>query len=410
LNPQRSYGGTQDNGTLRTLTGNADDWEAIYGGDGFYAIVDYSDARYVYAEFQYGNLAKSTNGGSPFSFIPATDGISSEDRTNWSTPVEIDPQNPRTLYYGANRLYRTRNRAVSWTAISPDLTNGPGPANLVFGTITTIAVSPVDSNLIYVGTDDANVWRTPDGGKNWLRIVDNLPTRWVTRVAADPAEVGTAYVTFSGHASGSYLPHIFRTTNQGDTWIDVSGNLPPAPINDVVIDPSHTATLYIGTDVGVFYTTALGANWQPLGTGMPFVPVHDLTLHPDTRKLRAATHGRSFYEFDLATLTAVASAENPPPSAFELLPNYPNPISASSKNPITNIEFNLREPREVRLEVFDLLGRKIATLADGVLAPGLHRRQMRVTNLPSGIYFVKLTVTMHEGQGFTQSRQFEIVR
>ena len=410
LNPQRTYGGTQDNGTLRTLSGGEDNWEAIYGGDGFYVIVDPTDARYVYAESQNGGLGRSTNGGLPSSFIPATNGIASSDRKNWSTPIEIDPQNPRVLYYGANRLYRTRNRAASWTAISPDLTNGPSPANLVYGTLTTIAVSPLDSNLIYIGTDDANVWRTHDGGLNWQRLNTNLPRRWVTRVAADPVNVQAAYVTFSGHASGSYLPHIFRTTNQGDTWTDISGNLPAAPINDVVIDPKNTATLYLGTDVGVFYTADLGANWQPLGIGMPLVPVHDLTLHPTTRKLRAATHGRSFFEIDLGETTAVSARENEPPGLFELQQNYPNPISRRSANPVTTITFQLHERGEVKLEIFDMLGRKISTPVSRIAAAGWHRQELSVANLSSGTYVYRLTALAGDGKQFSQSRKFEIIQ
>lgn len=408
LNPQRTYGGTQDNGTLRTLAGGANDWEAIYGGDGFYVLVDPTDNRYVYAESQNGGLGRSTNGGSLF--LPATIGISSTDRKNWSTPVEFDPQNPRTLYYGSQRLYRTRNRAVSWTAISPDLTNGAGPGNLVFGTITTIAVSPLDSNLIYIGTDDANVWTTRDGGQNWRRINNNLPRRWVTRVAADPANVQVAYVTFSGHASGSYLPHVFRTTNQGETWTDISGNLPPAPINDIVIDPSNTATLYIGTDVGVFYSTALGVNWKPLGFGMPLVPVHDLTLHPGTRKLRAATHGRSFYEIDLNETTTVTAPKPSSPVVFTLEQNYPNPISRQSAALLTTFALQLPAKGEVRLEVFDVLGRKIASHQLGTLEAGWHHQQINVAGWASGSYIYRVTVILKNGKLVAQSRKLEIIK
>ena len=281
LNPERTYGGTQDNGTMRTLSGRDDDWQEIYGGDGFYCLVDYTDARYVYAEFQNGGLGRSLDGGT--SFFDATSGIPANARTNWSTPVVMDPNDPSVLYYGAERLYRSADRAESWTVISGDLTNGPGPTSYRFGTLTTLAVSPLNPNLIYAGSDDANVWVTTDLGGNWKKINAGLPRRWVTRVAADPGDANVAYVTFSGHQEDVFLPHIFRTENQGETWIDISSNLPATPINVVVVDPENTSTLYLGTDVGVFYTTNLGASWQPLGTGMPYVPVHDLTLHHPTR-------------------------------------------------------------------------------------------------------------------------------
>ena len=408
LNPQRTYGGTQDNGTMRTLTGRDDDWEEIFGGDGFYCLVDYTDARYVYAESQNGGLGRSLNGGS--SFLNGTNGIASSSRTNWSTPVIMDPNDPRVLYYGAERVYRTANRAEFWTAISSDLTNGPGPTTYRYGTITTLAVSRLNANLIYAGTDDANVWVTRDLGANWTKINAGLPRRWVTRVAADPQNVNVAYVTFSGHQEDVFLPHIFRTEDQGATWSDISSNLPEAPINVVVIDPANNSVLYVGTDVGVFYTNDLGANWQPLGTGMPFTPVHDLTLHPPTRKLRAATHGRSFYEYDLSIFTHVTAPATPAPGAFVLHQNYPNPLSTNLPEAATIITFSLKEKGNVRLEVFDLLGRQVALLVEGLLEEGTHRRVLHAKNLPNGNYFYKLTFHDSAGKSTAQSRQFSLVR
>jgi photosystem II stability/assembly factor-like uncharacterized protein len=407
LNPERSYGGTQDNGTMRTLTGRDDDWDEIYGGDGFYCLVDYTDARYVYAESQFGGLGRSTDGGN--TFLNARPNLGSGERTNWSTPVAMDPNNPRVLYYGSNRLYRTSNRAVSWTAISPDLTNGSQPANLSYSTLTTIAVSSLDSNLIYVGADDAHVWVTKDRGQNWIDIRAGLPNRWVTRVAADPFDANVAYVTFSGHAENIDAPHVFRTSNQGATWSDISSNLPEAPINDIIIDNENPAVLYLGTDVGVFYSANTGSSWSVLGSGLPFSPVHDLTLHPITRTLRAATHGRSFYEFDLSTLSEVSEGEIAAPEGLALRQNFPNPISLRG-NQITTIAFDLRQRSFVRLEVFDLLGRKIASLAEGELHAGAHHRSFEVRGLASGEYVYRLSVLNGNGATRVQSRRLTVVR
>ncbi|OYT13415.1 MAG: glycosyl hydrolase, partial [Bacteroidetes bacterium 4572_114] len=148
-NPDRLYGGTQDNGTNRTMTGSWDDWSNIYGGDGFYVLVNPQNNQYVYAEYQYGGLGRSTNGGSSFS--GGTNGIGS-DRFNWMSPLAFNPNNPSTLYFGGSKLYKSTNHAASWSAISPDLTNGPGQYNQTYGTITTIAVSPVNGQIIYAGT------------------------------------------------------------------------------------------------------------------------------------------------------------------------------------------------------------------------------------------------------------------
>jgi len=284
--PERIYGGTQDNGTNRTMTGALDDWEPIYWGDGFYVLVDPENNNYVYAEYQYGNLARSTNGGNSFS--SAMNGINSSDRKNWNTPVVFDPTNPEILYYGANRIYKSTNHAANWSVISEDLTNGPG-VNLTYGTITTISISPANPELVYVGTDDGNVWVSSITGMGWTLISSNLPDRWVTRVAADPFEENTVYVTFSGYRWDEFLPHVFRSVNKGETWEDISGNLPEVPINDVIVDPENNTNLYVATDAGVFATHNLGEHWEIMGSNLPNVPVNDLVLHDQTRKLVAAT-------------------------------------------------------------------------------------------------------------------------
>lgn len=301
--PERLYGGTQDNGTNRTFAAGLGSWESIYGGDGFYVLVDPSNNNWVYAEYQYGNFARSTNGGSSFS--TAMNGISSSDRKNWNTPFVIDPNNPQVLYYGANRLYKSTNRASSWSVVSPDLTDGPGNFNQVYGTITTIAVAPSNSQCIYVGTDDGNAWRTVNGGTNWMNISAGLPERWITRVAADPYDENTVYLTLSGYRYDSWQPHIFRSTAGGASWTDISGNLPEAPVNDIIVDPDLDSTLYAATDFGVFVTRDLGGHWQMLGDDLPNVPVVDLRLHAPTRTLVAATYGRSMYRFDLDQLVPV---------------------------------------------------------------------------------------------------------
>ncbi|MCH8991722.1 MAG: hypothetical protein IIA44_08255, partial [Acidobacteria bacterium] len=224
---------------------------------------------------------------------------SGNERHNWNTPFVMDPSDANVLYYGSNILYKTTDGADNWFAVSGDLTNGPDPGNLTFGPITTITVSPLNAQVIYVGTDDANVWVTQDGGGSWQSINAGLPNLWVTRVAADPLDAATAYVTFSGYKEGSYLPHIFRTTDYGQNWDDITGDLMGTPINDVIPDPQLDSTLYIGTDFGVYVTDNLGQSWTPLGTGMPISPVHDLDFHDAGRTLVAGTHGRSMFKTTL---------------------------------------------------------------------------------------------------------------
>ncbi len=292
-NPERLYGGTQDNGTLRTLTGATGDWTRIWGGDGFYVIVDPTDPDVIYAESQNGWLVKTINGAITWS--SARNGIDyNNERHAWSTPIAMDPSDNLTLYYGSNLLYKTTDGASNWVAISPDLTDAPHPRSS-FGVITTISPAKTDNQVVYVGTDDGNVWVTQNAGANWTQIDAALPDRWITRVAADPRHANIAYVTVSGYLSGSSLSHIFRTEDFGATWTDISGNFPDAPVNDIIPSPYDSLALLIGTDIGVYESADLGASWTPLGTGLPILPIHDIDLHVPTGKLVAGTHGRSMY-------------------------------------------------------------------------------------------------------------------
>jgi photosystem II stability/assembly factor-like uncharacterized protein len=389
MNPQRLYGGTQDNGTIRTWTGETNGWEEIYGGDGFYVLVDPANGNTIYAESQYGGLSRSTNAGSTWS--NALNGIDSEDRRNWCTPVVMDPLDPRTLYYGTHRVYRTTNGADSWTAISDDLTDGPAGGNLVFNTITTMAVAPSDPSVLYVGTDDGNVHVTFDAGQSWQDIGEGLPERWVTRVAVDPYDFLRAYVTISGFRWDSPLPHIYATTDGGANWTVKSEGLPEAPVNDIVIDPLSTEHLYVATDVGVFASTDEGLQWESLGEGLPLVPVTDLVFHAPTRTLAAATYGRSMFTVILPPPTGVESDGDPRiPKILSLDQNFPNPF-----NPTTNIRFTLPERERVDLRIFDVRGRSVRHLVGDVLPPGDHGviwdgRDDARNPVPSGIYLSRL--------------------
>jgi photosystem II stability/assembly factor-like uncharacterized protein len=376
-NPQRLYGGTQDNGTNRTLTGGTNDWQSIYWGDGFFVLVDPTDNNFIYAEYQYGNFARSINGG--ISFSSAMNGISGADRKNWNTPFVIDPNNPQILYYGANRLYKTSNRAVSWQVISPDLTNGGVNSEVVYGTITTIAVAPSNSQFIYIGTDDGNVWQTADGGGNWTNISAGIPLRWVTRVAVDPYDEQKVYVALSGYRYDNYQPHVFRSTDGGGNWQDIGGDLPEAPANDIIVDPSLDSTLYLATDFGVFITRNLGQNWAMLGDNLPNVPIVDLRFHQPTRTLIAATYGRSMYTFAVDQLVAVKPGLNSDDKVFSI---FPNPaydfIRINYSKSLSGLQYHIFNTRGEKVYTGDL---------SGVSQPA----RIDLPGLSNGEYLIKLS-------------------
>jgi photosystem II stability/assembly factor-like uncharacterized protein len=384
--PERLYGGAQDNGTNRTLTGNLNDWESIYWGDGFYVLVDPENNNYVYAEYQYGNLAKSTNGGNSFS--SAMTGISSSDRKNWNTPVVFDPSNPAILYYGSQRVYKSNNNAGSWSSISSDLTNGEGSGNLTYGTITSLAVSPLNAGVVYAGTDDGNVWVKDGNGSDWEFISSELPIRWVTRVATDPFDENTAYVSFSGYRYDEFLPHIFKTTDKGQSWEDISGNLPEAPINDIIPDPEDDSTLYIATDVGVFVTRDNGISWELIGSNLPTVPVMDLKLHNPTRKLIAATYGRSMHTYDLFQDTILTSVQD---AGFDIsimdISVFPNPFSKK-----VHVKFYLPKEENGDISIYNSSGEKVEAVFSGVFKKRENKFQWEAANLPTGTYFIYVKI------------------
>jgi photosystem II stability/assembly factor-like uncharacterized protein len=289
----RVNGGTQDNGSLRSWGGA--NWNLYRGGDGMMNRINPADQNNVFACSQNGGCARSDNGGDTMTSIRAR---FAGDRFNWVSPIEIAAGAPDTVYFGSNVLNRSDDRGQTWRAVSPDLTGGPTPRNTTsFGTITTIGIAPTDKDFVYVGTDDGRLWLTTDGGGHWTRLTDpDLPERWVTRVTVDPDNRDVAWVTFSGFRTESETqPHVLMTTDAGANWVDISGNLPQAPVNDVIRHPRHRSWLYVGTDMGVFFSPNLGRTWLKVGESFPLVPVTDVYFHARSNTLFAATFGRSIF-------------------------------------------------------------------------------------------------------------------
>lgn len=291
-------GGTQDNGVIQTNTAGIDDWYQIWGGDGFYVLFDPFSGM-TYCESQYGNINTGTAGVDPAA------------RFNWNTPLAFNPSNYNSIFLGANQLYKSTDQGANWYPISPDLTDHTlFGYPITWGTMTSISVAPSDTNVIYCGTDDGNVWVTQNHGVSWQKINPMTAVRWVTRVTADPLQAGTVYVTFSGYRFHDMAAHVYRSTDFGATWTAIDGNLPDLPCNDLLVDPDHPNTLYLATDVGVYFSYDLGSTWNLAGTNMPIVPVTDLRFHNPTRTLFAATYGRSIYTMEVDPLfTGIQTTE-----------------------------------------------------------------------------------------------------
>lgn len=311
--PNVSLGGTQDNGT-QLYQGNIR-WIQVIGGDGGYTAIDPSVTAVAYGSFIDITLFRTLELDF-FDSIDATHGIDQSDRHRFIGTYVMDPSNPQRMYYGTYRLYRSLDGAGLWRPVSGDLTNpiSPTTGSSTY-TISTIAVAPSDSSVIYTGAASGAVYSSEDGAVTWTDRSNGLPARAATHVSVDPADPGTVYVTFSGYtaAAETFQGHVFKSTNFGASWSDISGNLPNLPVNDVVLDPDVPDMLYVATDLGVMASSDAGASWAPLGTGLPHTAVTSLVLQRSTRTLRAGTHGRSAWDYALpeSSFSPVISALNP---------------------------------------------------------------------------------------------------
>lgn len=305
-NPQMSLAGSQDNGSH--LYGGQLMWTQVFGGDGGWTAIDPSVPNFVYVSTQNISLYRANSLGATDPAWQVTNGINKGDRHRFIASFVMDPTNTQRMYYGTYKVYQSIDGGGVWRAISPDLTDGPDSTTSSFFTISSIAVSPANPDTIYTGAISGAVYQTTDGGASWTSRAAGLPFRAVTRVLAHPLERDTVYLTFSGYpgASDTLPGHIYRSTDGGNTWVDMSGNLPNIPANELVIDPDLPDTFYAATDAGVMVTTDGGNNWTTLGAGLPRVVVLSLVLHRPTRTLRAATYGRSMWDY---ALPAVASAQ-----------------------------------------------------------------------------------------------------
>ena len=367
----RLIGGAQDNGSfIRDATGN---WFFVNGGDGVSTKFVPVDINSYYANYQYGGYYGYVDGIERY-----LDDLPS-DRYNWRSPLELNPLNPKTIYFAGSKMYRTNNYGNDVVSISDDLTNGSQGIGLTFGSIFTIHNAPADTNYIYVGTDDANVWRSKDYGDTWVKITDGLPYRYCMSIKTDPDSAEVVYVTFSGFRWAENIAHIYKSIDAGDTWVNISGDMPDIPVNDIVIGRRNdTTSLMIATDVGCYYSYNNGDNWSLLGTTMPVVSVYEIYYDTESNTLFAGTYGRGLWKIEMPAKEAPVIGINDP-LQFDIQ-IFPNPVSEnifiSSYQQLNNATVNL----------FNSLGEKIySRKIDGEINVNIS-----ATDLPQGNYFVEM--------------------
>lgn len=325
--PYHVYGGLQDNSAWvadSSYPGGVSNarWDNLYGGDGFWAWEDPADSNYVYVEAQGGTLARvqrfthETRSIAPFAKYGEK-----KLRFNWNTPVQVSPNEKGTIYIGSQFLYRSRDHGQSWERISPDLTsNDPekqkqeesggvtvdNSAAEMNTTIYSISESPKNGQVIWVGTDDGNIQVTRDGAKTWTNVIGNVPgagkAPWVSWVEAGRFSEATAYATLDRHMYGDMTPHVYKTADFGKTWTKLPTEASgvrgyPHVIKEDLVNPN---LLFLGTEFGLYISIDGGQRWaQYQGSNFPAsVAVRDLVVHPRTRDLVLATHGRGIWIID----------------------------------------------------------------------------------------------------------------
>jgi photosystem II stability/assembly factor-like uncharacterized protein len=323
------YGGTQDNFSLGGPSRTTDakgianaDWYVTQGGDGFRSIPDPKDSNIIYAESQNGGLVRfDKRTGEALDIQPLPTGTMDPLRLNWDSPLIVSPHDSNRLYFAAQYLLRSDDRGSAWKAISPDLTRhidrntlpvmgrvwgvdavAKGASTSWYGNIVSLAESPLQEGLIYVGTDDGLIQITEDGGKNWRKIdhIAGVPdVTYVSRLEASQHDVNVVYAAFDNHQNGDFKPYVMKSGDRGKTWTSIAGDLPArGSAYALVEDRVDPKLLYAGTEYGLFVSQNGGSSWIPLKGNFPTVAVRDLWFQKRHDDLVIATFGRGFWVLD----------------------------------------------------------------------------------------------------------------
>jgi photosystem II stability/assembly factor-like uncharacterized protein len=327
-------GGLQDNGVwtgpsrTRGAAILANDWRFIQNGDGYYAVSHPDDPELFLSDYQAGGI-QATNlrtyeqrEASPqprrMDGFPAD---SNKVRFNWNAPIVQSPHDRRIVYFAGSIVYRSADWGLTWTAISGDLSKNDksrqgdvgGPVlkeNTVaeyYGNVYSLAESPARKGVIWAGTDDGNLQVTQDDGKTWTNVAPNVqglgPDAVVSGIEPSRTAAGTAYAAFERRMMDDLKPYVYRTTDFGRTWTNITGNLPPTNYVQVVReDPKNPNLIYAGTELGLYISWTGGGQWTRLHLkNLPAVAVHEVLVHPRDNDLILATHGRSIWVLDDAT-------------------------------------------------------------------------------------------------------------
>ena len=382
--PYNVYGGLQDNGVWKGPHNSIENkrwnmngkypWEMIMGGDGMEVQIDNRDSNTVYTGFQFGFYYRlELDSGKRKSIKPVHELGESPYRFNWQTPILLSPHNQDIVYFGTNHFHKSNDKGDSWQLTSKDLTNGGKKGNVPYGTITTIAESPIVKDLLYVGTDDGLIHVSKNGGKTWKNISQNLPQdMWVSKVYASSHNEKVIYASLNGYRWDNFSPYLYKSENYGKTWTSISSNLPDSPINVVIEDNINQNILYVGNDHGVYVSLDSGINWEPFSSGLTSAAVHDLVIQKDENHLLIGTHGRSIYLTKIEKIQGLSdeilnsSLYVYPLKSIKKLASWgvKRSIWSESNNPNLELTIFSSSKKEYQLSIIDSEGNSIYNVSD----------------------------------------------
>jgi len=405
--PFNIYGGLQDNGSwvgpsARPGGISNGDWKLLYFGDGFWTVPDPADPEVVYAEYQGGNMARiDFNTFKNWSIQPLQTTKEEKLRWNWNTPIITGQKNKKNLYVGAQYLFKSTDQGRNWMRISPDLTtnnknkqkqedSGGLSADNTSAenhcTIFTASESPLDENIIWVGTDDGNIQLTLDAGKTWTNHSAayaklGIPAQtWISSIEASKFDKMTAYFTLDNHAYGDHLTYLIKTTDGGQSFSRIQSPEFTGFAHKIVEDRINKNLLFLGTETGLFCSIDAGNSWFRMKFGFPeYALVRDIQIHPTENALIIGTHGRGIYVYDDISAFRSMSEELANQSAYffpvkeRLLSDgkyggggpYSGGWNAPNPESIMPFQFYLKDrllSGDAKLEVFDEDGKLVQTI------------------------------------------------
>jgi photosystem II stability/assembly factor-like uncharacterized protein len=312
--PFKVYGSIQDHFSYKgvvDLSRGRDrirpvEFERAPGGEGASHAIDPTNPAIVYTSEFYGALLRAdVVKGTTKPLLPKTYEDEPNLRGEWVAPTIISPHNSNIIYHGMQYVLRSLDQGNTWEQISPDLTYNTASeiGDISYHTLTSISESPLRYGLIYAGTDDGRVHVTKDGGKHWQEILEGLPNqKWVSRLVASAFDLGTVYLTQNGKRDDDFTPYVWKSTNYGKTWVDISKGIPIGPVNVIREDPRSKDILYVGTDGGVYATKDGAKTWEVLGSDLPMTYVLDLGFQPNENIIVVGTHGRGVWALDASSI------------------------------------------------------------------------------------------------------------